>query len=116
MHEEKFSGLKRTPNVWQIKWTLYNTALDNGKALDEVDAAAVDPFNEVPDFFLYELTKAGLKPDAIAAKLKIPEKDVQERLAKHIEFLATITPLKAKLDDKADKKGEAYRYSRNNIG
>lgn len=115
MHEEKYSGLRRTPNTYQIRWTLYNVALDNNRELDDIDDTATTP-QEVPDFFIYELKKAGMSVEDMEKKLRLSKQEIEERLSQYIEKYAAFRPVKEKLDEKYNKAGSAYRHRRNNIG
>lgn len=115
MHEERFSGLKRTPNALQIKWTMYNIALDNDRNLDEVDGPP-EEFTDVPDYYFYELSKAGMSIADMSKKMNIKEEVIEERLQHYMEVAAAFRPVKDKLDKKMAKAGSAYKHRRSNIG
>ena len=80
-------------------WTFYNKLMDEEKKTpDQIEAMANTKPSDFPDYYLYELTRAGMSVKAIASKINATPEEVAKRLDRYEEQAAIFNPLKEKID------------------
>jgi len=113
VNEERFSGLRRTPNKHQIQWTILNMARDRDPDVDLNKLMQAENPSDIPDYFIYDQSKAGVSMETLVKMLHLTEKEIKERISKHIELIAQYEDRKKQIDK---EMAQEYKRKRNSIG
>lgn len=78
--ERRFSGLDRTPNMEQVLWTNYNMLVD----IHGPDILKKSKLEDLPDYFVYELSKHMNKDDMVDKIVDARVTDVNDVIERHM--------------------------------